>query len=176
MKKLFAIFMVAVLAITMFAGCAKNEKGEESSSTSQAQNELKEGTKLSDIVDKINEDIGIAMPGDMTAEMLEDMYGLDDTTVEDFSGKYAQIVPGVDEVTIVKAKEGKIDDVKAAMEKRKTERTQEQYLPDMIEKAESGRVVTKGNYAALLIVGDPEKGIDQELDKAEDIFLSYFKA
>ena len=83
-------------------------------------------------------------------------------------------MPGVDDVVIVKAKEGKIEDVKAALEKRKEDRTAEQYLPDMISKAEAGKVVAKGDYAALLIVGDTTKDISEEIDKAEEIFLSFF--
>ena len=167
MKRIFVICLAALLCMTMFSACASGENG----SSSAAQDELVEGTKLSDIVDKIDQEIGIAMAGEVTQEMLSDMYGIDDTMAEDFYGKYAQVMPGV---VIVKAKEGKIEDVKAALEKRKEARIAEQYLPDMISKAEAGKVVTKGDYAALLIVGDTTKDISEEIDKAEEIFLSFF--
>ena len=170
MKRIFVICLAALLCMTMFSACASGENG----SSSAAQDELVEGTKLSDIVDKIDQEIGIAMAGEVTQEMLSDMYGIDDTMAEDFYGKYAQVMPGVDDVVIVKAKEGKIEDVKAALEKRKEDRTAEQYLPDMISKAEAGKVVAKGDYAALLIVGDTTKDISEEIDKAEEIFLSFF--
>ncbi len=171
MKRIFVICLAALLCMTMFSACASGENG---SSGSAAKDELVEGTKLSDIVDKIDQEIGIAMAGEVTQEMLSDMYGIDDTMAEDFYGKYAQVMPGVDDVVIVKAKEGKIEDVKAALEKRKEARIAEQYLPDMISKAEAGKVVTKGDYAALLIVGDTTKDISEEIDKAEEIFLSFF--
>lgn len=176
MKRIFAVCLAVIMAAAVFTGCAKKEEGASgsSSSQSQAKDELKEGAKLSDIVDKIDEEIGIAMPGDLTKEMLSDMYSIDETLYDDFSGKFAQVIPGVDEVIIIKAKEGKVSDVKAALEKRKAARMEEQYLPDMKEKAELGRVVQKGNYAALLIVGDSEKGLDKEAQRAEDIFLSFF--
>ncbi|MBC8570001.1 DUF4358 domain-containing protein [Zongyangia hominis] len=174
MKKLLAVLLAAMMTVTLFAGCAQKEGSSSSASQPQSKDELKEGVKLSDIVQKIDEEIGIAMPGDLTKEMLADMYDIGEDMVEDFSGKFAQVIPGVDEVVVIKAKDGKVQDVKAALEKRKEARIEEQYLPDMKEKAELGRVVVKGNYAALLIVGDSEKGLDKEIQKAEDIFLSFF--
>ena len=83
MKRIFVICLAALLCMTMFSACASGENG---SSGSAAKDELVEGTKLSDIVDKIDQEIGIAMAGEVTQEMLSDMYGIDDTMAAPYKG------------------------------------------------------------------------------------------
>ena len=86
-----------------------------------------------------------------------------------------------DVVLAVKAKAGQVDAVKAALEARRdaVAASFEMYLPDQYEKALAGRVVTKGDYALLVIGGDGQRVVDEgveavyaEIDKAIDAALN----
>ena len=164
MKKLVSLLLAAMLLLSA-AACGEKEPAAPA---------LKEGVTLQSIVDSISEEYEFSMPGALDETMLTDLLGINTDDVEDYAGNITMVMVSADNLIAVKAKEGKIEDVKAALEKRKEARIAEQYLPDMISKAEAGKVVTKGDYAALLIVGDTTKDISEEIDKAEEIFLSFF--
>ena len=80
---------------------------------------------------------------------------------------------------IVKAKDGRIDSVRASLESAKEAQT-EQFasygVMGNIERTAASKVVTNGNYAALIMVGvlpdDPDAALDFDSDVklAEDTF------
>ena len=94
--------------------------------------------------------------------------GIDAEMYNTFAGSYCPITPGVDGIIVVEAKDGKVEDVKAALEARRNEifAANENYVGALRDKAEAGRVVVKGNYAVLVIGGDDIVVEDQGVEKA----------
>ena len=152
MKKIIALALAAVLAISMVA-CGG---GEEASAydvaavakTIEAKNPIRMSTPIAqDYIDFIG--------------LSEDMY-------EAYAGSYCPITPGVDVIMVVEAKEGKVEDVKAKLEQRKAEivAANENYVGSLLEKAKEGRIVVKGNVVVLVIAGDEMVVEDQGVEKA----------
>ena len=79
----------------------------------------------------------------------------------------------------LKVKDGKVDEVRTALENRKNEivKNFEEYLPDQYEKAQAGRIIQKGNYLFLVIGGnaDAKDEFDGEMNRAEETINGYFK-
>lgn len=71
-----------------------------------------------------------------------------------------------DTVIIGKVADGKLDDAKAALEAQRalTQQNFEQYLPEPLERAKNGQVVTSGDYIMLIISGDNDTAIQMFKD------------
>lgn len=176
MKKIISILMSILLVSTMLVGCSNGDKTNEAGG-------LKGDATLSDVNDKIVAEIGIAMPEAVNDTTLTDIFGVNKDNVEEYAGQMSMVMTSSDTFLIVKAKEGKVEDVKAALEARRETIIQAQYLPAEIEKANAGKVYVNGNYVALMVLGDTmvEDGQDfdsakaqEEIKKAEDIVNSFF--
>lgn len=139
--------------------------------------ELKEGITLEDIVEEIDDQIGIQMPGDIDDQILVDLYYMDMTNVETYAGQASLTMTSCDTVVGVKAVPGKLDAVVASLEKRQQDliNSFERYLPEQYQKAQAGSVITRGDYAFLIIIGTSQDTIGTDMQKAEDIIDSYFK-
>lgn len=179
MKK-FSKILITVLALTLvsssFVACSAKDDNSTATTQPVLGETLKENTTLEDIVNKINEDIGIQMPGAVDEVLLNDMYYISSDLVDNYFGLAAMTMTSSDNVIAIKAAPGKLEEVVTGLEKRKEDVVANfaQYLPDQYEKAQAGKVITKGDYAFLIIVGDYEKGLDTEMAKAEEIINSFF--
>lgn len=179
MKK-FARILTTLLALTIvatsFVACSAPADNNGSSSTTSPGTTLKSDASLEGIVTKINDEIGLQMPTPVDDTALTDFFHLSSDMVEEYYGLFAMVMTSSDNVVAVKATPGKVEDVKAALEKRKedVEGSFEMYLPDQYEKAQTGKVIVKGDYVFLLILGDYEKGLDNEMVKTEEIIDSFF--
>lgn len=94
---------------------------------------------------------------------------------ESYKGTVAGMMTNCDELLVVKAKDGQIDAVKAALDQALEDQKAAfewygvMYNP---ERLASAKVVTSGNYAALLIVGvSPEDG-STSVDFSSDVSLA----
>ncbi len=95
----------------------------------------------------------------------------------------AGMMTNCDELLVVQAKDGKIGEVKAALEQRLSEQKDSfAHYPVMFNdvRLDDAKVVVKGNYAALLIVGVITDEIDAageadftgDVEMAENAFYS----
>lgn len=173
MKKLLLCLLTLSLAFTSLVGCTNNNATAPGTDNAFV---LQEGTTLETIVNDINTQIGMQMPGPVDDTLLVDMFHLSPEIVEEYFGLFGMTMTTADNVIAVKAVPGKIDEVVAGLEQRKEDviSSFSQYLPDQHEKAQAGKVIQKGDYAFLIIIGDYEKGYDNEMAKAEEIINSYF--
>lgn len=151
MKKITLIALCAVLALTTLAACGK--KGEAFADVPTA-----------DILAAMKDALGEDMPmmGEIDAATLESLYGIKASDVAEFSGTMAMINVRADELIVFKAKDGKTDDIKAAIEKRKTDLDSvwSQYLPDVYEYVKNAQVVEKGDYVLFVVLPDAQKAVD----------------
>lgn len=154
MKRLIALVLVTVLSLTVLTAC----KGKEVAATYDVK----------EILTKIDAAVPVTMPQDVTEETLTIMMGIDMADVKSYAGKTTMVNLSADQIIVIEAQEGKIDTIKAALEKAKegVAKSFELYLPAQFEKANAGRIVIKGNYAVLAIVGDDTVLMDSGAEKA----------
>lgn len=137
---------------------------------------LKEGTKLEDIILKLGEELGIAMPRKLDDDTLKNVFGINPEDLEEYYGEYSVVDTSADHLFVFKVKDGKKDAVIKALEDRKAAvvKNFEQNLPDQLEKAQNAQIIEKGPYVFFIIAGDSEKGIDKEMERAQEIIDRYF--
>ena len=185
-----------ILACGLIAtGCGGDDNKETTNDTtgnnveqSQTENAENYDISVTAILDKVKaafgEDYLPNMP--IEEEMVKETFKLDLGLVEEYVAEMPMIGFHPDKVLIVKAKEGKIDEVVAQLEAAKTEMIENGInYPANLEKIQSTKVVSKGNYAAFFMVGssnnmseDPEERLkfaEDEVQKAVTAFNSMFK-
>ncbi len=152
MKKVISFVLAAVMALSMVA-CGG---GEEAKSYDVAA------------VAKTIEDANPIRMSTPIAQDYIDFIGLSEDMYETYAGSYCPITPGVDVIMVVEAKDGKVEDVKAKLEQRKAEivAANENYVGALLDKAQAGRIIVKGNVVALVIAGDEIVVEDQGVEKA----------
>jgi DNA mismatch repair ATPase MutL len=97
---------------------------------------------------------------------------------ESYAGCIAGMMTNCDELVVVQAKDGQIDAVKAALQQALNEQNEAfgWYLVMYNgERLDAAKVVVKGNYAALLLVGvSPENVEDEEetVDFSDDVAMA----
>lgn len=106
------------------------------------------------------------MPMSIDDSTLSDMFGVSLDDVVSYKGTYAGSMTNCDIMLVVEAKDGKADTVKKALQdKQAAQKKQFEHYGVMgnIERLEASKVVSNGNFVALLIVGvmgDEEEGYD----------------
>ena len=185
-----------ILACGLIAtGCGGDDNKETTNDTtgnnveqSQTENAENYDISVTAILDKVKaafgEDYLPNMP--IEEEMVKETFKLDLGLVEEYVAEMPMNSFHPDKVLIVKAKEGKIDEVVAQLEATKTEMIENgTFYPANLEKVQSIKVVSKGDYAAFFMVGssnnmseDPEERLkfaEDEVQKAVTAFNSMFK-
>lgn len=104
---------------------------------------------------------------DVDAETLSALYGISTDDLVSYVCKMPAISVQATEFFIAEVKDGKMDAVKAAVEKRQADLVQQwsQYLPEQLELVENYQLVTSGNYILF--------AISEYADEAVSAFNSY---
>jgi len=155
MKKFISVIL-AVVMVMSFAACGSKKDNA---------NTLKEGTTLADVIAAVDAKFAEKYGSDYTAvamgmpieEMyLNDFLELDSSTYEEFAGSISMSMTNSDAFFVIKAKDGKTEQVQKAMEKRLADLVaQYEFYPvsGSFERAKSGEVYVKGDYVFLIVVG-----------------------
>ena len=198
MKKILALLLAALMASATLASCgnAGNGSSGSSSSVSSEADTNKESTATAEeVFDAINKAFadkypGITgainnMPAAVDDQLLEEQMGISPDLYESYKGEIAGMMTNCDMLIVVKAKEGKVEDVKAALEAaKKAQAAQFENYPVMANdvRIEDSKVVENGRYVALLMVGvltdDNESDPDftEDVQMAEDAFNTAIEA
>ena len=115
---------------------------------------LKEGLTVNDVVAKVEEKAPIQMPMELDEATIKDLTTLNLDDVEEYAIKKAMIMNSADVIAVVKAKDGKVESVKEALQKMLDTEKDNAYLPEQKDKVESAVLTEKGNYVILLINAD----------------------
>ncbi|MCI8649154.1 MAG: DUF4358 domain-containing protein [Anaerotruncus sp.] len=169
MKKLIAICLTALICTGAFMGCGKK-------ADSESAQEMKPGNTVQTVVDKIEAEVGIAMAENVDDTLLKDIFSVNPEDVEEYAGKFSMAMVNADNVVAIKAKPEKVQNVVDGLTQR-LEALREQfetYLPDQKEKLAKGKVLQKGNYVFLLVVGYETESFDADIAKAEEIVEAAF--
>ena len=143
MKKLIKSFSVLLVSFAL-VGCGSKS----------ANVELKEGLTAKDVVAKVEEKAPMQMPQEFDEQMATDIAKLNLDDVEDYAITKAAIINSADIAAVVKAKDGKVEAVKATLQEMLDTEKNNAYLPDQKEKVENAVLKEKGNYVILLINED----------------------
>lgn len=138
---------------------------------------MEAGSRIQDVIMELGETLGITMPQKIDQASLQEVFGLSPSDIEEYYGEYSSVNTSADHIIGVKVKEGRVDAVRSALEKRKETVVEnfKEYLPDQYDKAQAGKIIEKGNYLFLVIAGDSTKGYDSEMQRAEQIIDGYFQ-
>lgn len=115
-------------------------------------------------------------PIDVDDTTLTEQFHISADQVVSYSGTLAGMMTNCDILLVVQAKDGEIENVKAALQQTLSEQIEAfswygvMYNPERLDAA---KVIVKGNYAALLIVGvSPEPGSEESVDFSDDVALA----
>ncbi|WP_195263128.1 DUF4358 domain-containing protein [Clostridium sp. 1001275B_160808_H3] len=153
MKKLIKSLSVLLVSFVL-VGCGSKS----------ANVELKEGLTAKDVVAKVGEEAPLQMPQEFDEQMATDIAKLNLDDVEDYGIIKAMVINSADVAAVVKAKEGKVESVKAILQDVLDTEKNNAYLPDQKEKLEKAILTVKGNYVILLVNEDikaAEKAVNE---------------
>ena len=111
------------------------------------------------------------MPMSIDDSTLSDMFGVSVSDVVGYKGVYAGSMTNCDIMLVVEAKDGKVDAVKKALQdKQAAQKKQFEHYGVMgnIERLDASKVVSNGNFVALIIVGIIGDG-EENYDCAGDV-------
>ena len=106
---------------------------------------------------------------DLDSDTLLAVYGISSSDLEAYICKMPMMATHATEFFLAKVKDGKMDTVKAAVEKRQDdlEAQWSQYLPEQLELVKNYKLVTNGNYILF--------AISDQVDSAVTAFNTYTK-
>ena len=179
MKKTMLLMTAAVLAAAI-SGCQPNNTGA-AGTTAAVETTVEETTAakevdLDEIHTAVKEAYGDAyipsMPFD--GQMLDQMMGITEDMYENFIAEGPMISAHVDTFVAVKAKEGKGDEVKAALDSyRENLISNTMQYPMNMPKIQASEVYQNGDYVFFVMLGTPtmeseEQGEEAALKSAQE--------
>lgn len=179
MKKTMLMMTAAVLAAAI-SGCQPNDTGA-AGTTAAVETTAEETTAakeidLDEIHTAVKEAYGDAyipsMPFD--GQMLDQMMGVTEDMYESFIAEGPMISAHVDTFVAVKAKEGKGDEVKAALDSyRENLISNTMQYPMNLPKIQASEVYQNGDYVFFVMLGTPtmeseEQGEEAALKSAQE--------
>ena len=150
MKKILVSTLIAIMVGATLTGCGNKNTGN-SSSTEQSQQQTA-SVSAKDVVEKLNEKEQVRAAAEIDDTMESEIYHLILDDVEDYGILETQISPGPGFIMVVKAKDGKVDAVKASVEQVLQDKVGNAFYPEEKEIAESAEVKVDGNLVSLFIL------------------------
>ncbi len=161
MKKLATILLLSSLTFGLVACGSKEENTQDPAPQEQATVDFEPSEVLADFEATMNPDDMIVQQ-ELDATMLNDMYALDDTLVESFTAKIPMISAQYEEYLVIKAKEGKAEEVKDVLMKRidflKDPRNMT--YPEHLELIDDYKLSVNGDYVLFAIGHHSQKVLD----------------
>ncbi|WP_426350795.1 DUF4358 domain-containing protein [Alloiococcus sp. CFN-8] len=161
MKKIVSLLCAGVLALGIFTGCTSGKDKDASY----------ESGKLQEILAAVKEEFGdMYYPAvSYEAEHIDTMYGIKEDSYEEAFAEVPMININIDTFIGVEAKEGKVEEVRAALDayRDKIINTDVQY-PGNLLKAKASKVYTRGNYVFFICIGQvPQDMMESTEDEAQ---------
>ena len=150
MKKILVSTLIAVMIGATLTACGNKNSGNSSSVEQSTQQTNSVSAK--EIVEKLNEKEYVRAAAEIDDTMASEIYHLNLDDIEDYGILETQISPGPGFIMVVKAKEGKVDEVKASVEQVLQDKIGSAFYPEEQEVSESAEVKVDGNLVSLFIV------------------------
>lgn len=155
MKKILVSALIAIMVGATLTGCGKENNG--SNQSVEQGTEQTSSVSAKEVVDKLNEKGYVRAAAEIDDTMAAEIYHLNLDDVEDYGILETQISPGPGFIMVVKAKEGKVDDVKASVEQVLQDKIGSAFYPEEKEVAENAEIKVYGNLVSLIIVNSEIK-------------------
>ena len=139
-----------ILFLFLLTGCGNKNLGNASSAEQSTQQTNSVSAK--EVVEKLNEEGYVRAAAEIDDTVASEIYHLNLDDVEDYGILETQMSPGPGFIMVVKAKEGKVDEVKASVEQVLQDKIGSAFYPEEQEVAESAEVKVDGNLVSLFIV------------------------
>lgn len=160
-RKILASLLTVVMMGAIFTGCSSNGKDEKNVPTK-------------DIVATIKEKIETAPTGPVDDELAKEKFHLNLEDIEEYTIENGMRNTGLETLAVVKAKDGKVESVKASLEKAIEEKRAAAFYPGEPEAVDAAQFKAIGNYIGLFIIPDYEEG-SKNSEKAMAIFEESLK-
>ncbi len=164
-------FLVTALATAMIAvslvGCgADKDAGKENGSSVEQKYE---DVSPKAIVEEVSSQY-VTMPMPIDDAMASEMFHINLDDVEEYAISKTGMSPGVGFIMVAKAKEGKLDAVKATFDQVLADQVNAAFYPEEKEIAESAKVRVDGNIVSLMmmnseVAADAEAAFEAALNK-----------
>lgn len=164
MKKILVSTLIAVMVGATLTGCGNKNTGN--SSTIEEGTEQTSSVSAKEVVATLKEEGYVRMPAEVDDTMAKEIYHLNLDDIEDYGILETQISPGPGLIIVVKAKDGKVDAVKASVEEVLQDKIGNAFYPEEKEIAENAEVKVDGNLVSLFILNS-EVASDAESKYAE---------
>ena len=138
--RLFALILSGVIALSLLTACGGKKTETKDVDLSQLWSSMEEGLEL-------------PMMMELDDDALDFLYGMDAADLESYVGRIPMMNVHATEFFMAKVKDGKMDDVKAALEARQAALEQQwsMYLPDQYALVQNAQLVINGNYVLFCI-------------------------
>lgn len=137
-----------------------NEDSSTNTETNTSTNTETSSTPSVTATEIYNALIEAELAGRAMGDMSEDafmFYNLSDELVSDYMLQITQMMPGMDEIFIAKAQDGKVLDVKEVLEARiDVLRNEKAFYPDDMDAVDAAEIFVVGDYIMLYVSGDLE--------------------
>lgn len=173
MKKISIIILTMALTLAFITGCSKEDtKGPSNDIPSSPETENDDSTNNTEItVDDILNAIKAAygenyLPNmEIDPESLEMEFGLTSDMYEAVKAELPMISTHADRVVIIKAAEGRVDDVEDALITAKENKVNDTFqYPMNLPKINATKIVRNGDFVCFLMVG----AINENMDATEE--------
>ncbi len=169
-KRMLIRFLSLLILLQVFSSCQKEEGSAR----------LKAGESLVSFINCIQssfEDYDIPFSAEIDDTSLQELFYIDPEDVEAYIGFYSRAITSVDNLLAVQAKEGKIERILSGMQQRQEDLKAnfKEYLPAQYEKACAGQIVTKGDFAVFILLGDLQSDWNAQYQQAKEQIASLFQ-
>ena len=138
MKKKLSILLATLMVGATFVGCGAKEEAKN--------------VPTSEIVESIKEKVEMRALGTVEGELLTEKFHLNLDDVENYAIYETERRPGPGFIMIVKAKDGKVENVKNSMEKVLEDKIGQAFYPEEQEVAENATIEVDGNFVSLFLL------------------------
>lgn len=172
-KRIVAFMLAAMMCAAAFTACSSGKDPQNNAENTPAAEETipaeeEVSVELTDIVSAVKEAYGDNYLPSMEFEeaMLSDLFGITMDDVEEFFAEGPMMSAHIDTFIVLKAKEGKVDSLKAELETYlEQQKNDAMCYPNNLVRIQYGQVLSVGDYAIYMMLG----GYDNDANTDEEI-------
>lgn len=154
-NRLFVLVLTGVLALGLLTACGSKEEAKE--------------IDIPALWTSIEETVELPSMMELDDTTLKDVYGIDAADLESYVARIPFMNVHATEFFMAKVKEGQMDSVKEAIEKRQADLVAvwERYLPDQYELVQNYKLETEGNYVLFCVCAQADEVVGLFRDAAK---------
>ena len=147
-NRLFALILNTALVLSLLTACGGKKEEKQ--------------VDLPELWSSMEESLELPAMMEVDDDALDFLYGIDAADLESYVGRFPMMNVHATEFFMAKVKDGKMNDVKKALETRQSNLDQQwsQYLPDQYALVKNYKLVVNGNYVLFCVCEDADTVVD----------------